>query len=130
MKAIPNRSISQLIEEAQGLEANEDLKSAAELYLQVISIDASNQKAFERLMIIYRKNKDYKRELSIIKKGIAAIEKLYNSKKTKSKKVGEISEKLMKSLGLLTKSGDVYEPEPLPTWKKRMTIVEKKLAKK
>jgi hypothetical protein len=45
-------------------------------------------------MILYRKEKDYKQELSIINPGIEAFEKFYKTQSGKpSKKISEISEK-------------------------------------
>ena len=48
----------------------------------------------------------------------------------KNEKVKQLSNSLMKTLGLADKKGiALYAPEPLPTWKKRKKIVEKKLQK-
>ena len=53
------------------------------------------------------------------------------SSKTKNAAIKKLSKSLNKSLGLTDKKGNfLYEPEPIPTWKKRKTTVEKKLKRK
>ena len=91
---------------------------------------------YERLMIHYRKEKDYAAELKVIKKGIDTFKKFYANiqgsaiKKQKSK-IAELSRKISKSTGLTDKKGnDAYLPEPLPKWMKRQLVVEQKLKKK
>ena len=84
-------------------------------------------------MIIYRKQKKYKEELEIINKGLQHFKEHdaeNAAKKKSSASIKKISNSLNKSLGLVDKKGNVvYEPEPIPTWKKRKTTVEKKLKK-
>ena len=90
---------------------------------------------YERLMIHYRKEKEYAEELKVIKKGIDTFKKYYSKlqgsaiKKQKNK-VAELSKIFSKSTGLTDKKGnDKYLPEPLPQWIKRQSVVEKKLGK-
>jgi len=79
-------------------------------------------------MIVYRKLKDYKRELELIDRGIKAYEDYYKSNVKKSKKVIELSSKLAKSVGLIDKKGNTtYDPEPIGKWKKRRLTVVKRL---
>ena len=122
-------SIKEIITQAEKAESTNDNPTAIELYNKVIKTDALNVYAWDRLMKIYRKLRDYKKELAIINKGIKAYEQFYHSGlKTKSKKVSEISQKLNKSLGLTDKKGNnVYNPEPIGGWKKRKINVEKKI---
>ena len=91
---------------------------------------------YERLMIHYRKEKEYAEELKVIKKGVDTFKKFYAKlqqstiKKQKSK-IAELSRKISKSTGLTDKKGnDTYLPEPLPRWIKRQSVVEQKLKKK
>lgn len=118
----------------QAREAEEagNIDEAISTYQKVISADPYNEDAYERLMIIYRKRKDYKKELGIIDKGLRSFEKLYQPKATdRLKKVAEISLKLAKSVGLADKKGEAtYDPEPIAKWKKRRLIVEKKIKTK
>jgi tetratricopeptide (TPR) repeat protein len=119
-----------LIKAREGEEAG-NIEEAISTYQKVIASDPVNEDAYERLMILYRKQKDYKKELGIIDKGLKAFEKLYKPKTTgRLKKVAEISLKMAKSVGLVDKKGEAtYEPEPIAKWKKRRLIVEKKMSK-
>jgi hypothetical protein len=88
---------------------------------------------YDRLMIHYRKEKAYKEELKVIKKGIATLQKFYtklqrSSLKKINPKITELSSKIGRSTGLLDKKGkEVYLPEPLPRWIKRQAVVEQKI---
>jgi hypothetical protein len=88
---------------------------------------------YDRLMIHYRKEKAYKEELKVIRKGIATLQKFYTKQQRSSlkkinPKITELSSKIGRSTGLLDKKGkDVYLPEPLPRWIKRQAVVEQKI---
>lgn len=128
----PITSVKDLIETAREAEASQELERAAELYERVIEEDLINEYAYDRLMVLYRRFKQYKDELRIIKAGIKAYENLYKtkSKHTRSRKIAEISNALLKSTGLADKKGNhLYDPEPIGKWKKRKEVVEKKLKK-
>ena len=91
---------------------------------------------YDRLMIHYRKEKEYEEELKVIKKGIDIFKKYYANvqaaalKKQKSK-IAELSRQFSKRAGLTDKKGNsTYMPEPLPRWIKRQSVVEQKIKKK
>lgn len=120
-------SIKETIEEAEDAE-EKDISQAIKEYEEVIQKDPLAEKAYNRLMILYRKEKDYKKELRLINSGIKAFENFYRSKKTGSKKIAEISKKLNRSFGFTDKKGNaVYDPEPIARWKKRKVTVEKRI---
>ncbi|HMK04572.1 MAG TPA: hypothetical protein VK489_10290 [Ferruginibacter sp.] len=97
-------------------------------YQNIIKKDSRDQKAYERLMVLYRQQKDYKKELHIINTAIKIFEDLYTAPKNKDKKVNTISNRLNKSLGLVDKKGKpFFEQKPLSTWRKRREIVLKKI---
>ena len=121
-------SIKKIIEEADEAEQKEDISLAKEDYEEVIKKDPLAEKAYDRLMILYRKEKDYKSELKLINAGIKAFENFYRSRKSGSKKIAEISKKLNRSFGFTDKKGNtVYDPEPIAKWKKRRLTVEKRI---
>jgi hypothetical protein len=123
-------SIKKIIEEADEAEEKQDISLAKEDYEEVIKKDPLAEKAYDRLMILYRKEKDYKNELKLINAGIKAFESFYKSKKSGSKKIAEISKKLNRSFGFTDKKGNaVYDPEPIARWKKRKLTVEKRIKK-
>ncbi len=98
-------------------------------YENIVKKNPHQQKAYERLMVLYRQQKEYKKELHIINTAIKVFEKLYTSPKSKGKEVAAISKQLNRALGLVDKKGKaLFEQEPLSTWRKRREIVLKKLA--
>ncbi len=128
------RSAKDIIIEAREAEKNEDLEQAASLYKQAIQVEPDNEVGYNRLMIIYRKLKDYKEELRVINNGIEFFEAQYANKAKElfdnRRKISQLSNALMKSVGLADKKGkNIYVPEPINKWKKRKEVVEKKVKK-
>ena len=81
-------------------------------------------------MIIYRKNKEYKKENAVIVRAIKAFVQFYKnaSKVSRSKKIVSLSKAFMKSTGLADNRGKLlYQKEPLARWSKRKQVVEKRL---
>ncbi len=106
-----------------------NLEQAAKYYEAAIKDDRPDEVPYNRLMILYRKQKRFKDELRVIKKGIRMFEDFYKSQapKTKGKKLNDLSEAFMKSAGLKDKKGKLlYNPEPIAKWLKRKEVVEKK----
>jgi tetratricopeptide (TPR) repeat protein len=122
----------ELFAEAKDKEAAGEWKDAIALYEQLIKLHPLEEKAYDRIMIAYRKLKEPRKELNAIKSGIDAFEELYKkNKKTPDKKVIRISRALQKATGLLDRKGEsIYRPEPIGRWLKRKAVVEKQLNKK
>lgn len=122
------------LQQAAAAEKNGDLELAEELYKQEIDEKAFNASVYTRLMIVYRKQKKYKEELQLINKALQHFKEYNNNlsaHKLSNAAIKKLSKSLNKSLGLIDKKGNaLYEPEPIPTWKKRKATVEKKLKKK
>jgi tetratricopeptide (TPR) repeat protein len=122
------------LQQATAAEKNGDLELAEKLYRQEINKNAFNASVYTRLMVIYRKQKKYKEELEIINKALKHFKEHAEkqlSSKTSNAAIKKLSKSLNKSLGLTDRKGNfLYEPEPVPTWKKRKTTVEKKLKSK
>jgi DNA-binding SARP family transcriptional activator len=114
---------------AEKLEAEGKLEEAAKLYEAVIRTATLDEHPYNRLMIIYRKLKQPKDEFRVIKTAIARFESKY-IKRSRSKKLTDLSNALMRSSGLTNAKGKllVY-PEPIGKWMKRKELVEKKLKK-
>ncbi len=110
-------------------EINGKTDEAISWYKEVVKDSPLNENAYNRLMILYRKNKDFKNELRIINAGIKAFENFYKPKtKGRTKIITSISNKLNKLIGLVDKKGNhTYDPEPLCKWKKRKQVVAKKV---
>lgn len=121
-------TLKQTIIKAQEAEEKEDISLAIKDYEEAIAKDPLAEKAYDRLMVLYRKEKNYKKELRLINSGIKIFESFFKSKKSSSKKIAEISKKLNKSFGFTDKKGNaVYDPEPIARWKKRKVTVEKRM---
>jgi DNA-binding SARP family transcriptional activator len=123
-------SASELLEKAKTLEQEREPVRAAELYEKLVKSDPGNEFLYDRLMIIYRKEKEYKKELAVIKAGIKKFEEIHQSfiKLTPSKRITDLSKKLLKATGLADKKGrPLHDREPIARWKKRKEVVEKKI---
>jgi tetratricopeptide (TPR) repeat protein len=114
---------------AEQLETEGKLEEAAKIYEQVIRSKPLDEHPYNRLMIIYRKLKQPKEELRVMKFAIAVFEAKY-IKKSRSKKLTDLSNALMKTAGLSNSKGKllVY-PEPIGKWQKRKELLEQKLRK-
>jgi tetratricopeptide (TPR) repeat protein len=115
---------------ARQLEEKNEINGAIKVYKKCISIKKHDEYAFDRLMILYRKKKEYDKELGIIREGIAAFEKLYKeSSQSKPNKVIErISNALLKATGLSDKKGnEIFKPQPILKWHKRAMLLQRKL---
>lgn len=123
------RTLKEILSEAKEAENTENIEDAVRLYQEAMSTDQLNEHAYNRLMMLFRKQKNYKKELGIINEGIKVFEKYYESRiPNKSKTIIAISNKLNKSFGLADKKGNkIYSPEPIAKWKKRKLIVEKRI---
>ncbi|MEP6616727.1 MAG: bacterial transcriptional activator domain-containing protein [Ginsengibacter sp.] len=119
--------VKEMIHHARIAESAGDQLTAVQHYEKIIRSDPLNEFAYDRLMILYRKNKDLKKELGTINSAIRVYEKFYKSRASKSKKINDISARLSKAVGLVDKQGmNLYDPEPIAGWKKRKSILEKK----
>ena len=119
-----------LLAEAKNLEAAGKFNEAGDIYQKVIKTNPKKEYAYDRLMIIYRKNAEYKKEKEVIDAGIKTFEQFYKmaSRVPAKKKVTSLSHQLLKATGLADKKGNpIVEREPLGRWKKRRKTVEKKL---
>jgi tetratricopeptide (TPR) repeat protein len=120
---------TELLDHAKAYEAEGELESAAENYEQVIKQHPLEEQAYSRLMIIYRKLKEPKKELKVINKGLDAFMEQHEKKLhaySGNDAIGKLSKALLKSVsGKNLKSLDY--PQPVPKWAKRKEALEKKL---
>jgi tetratricopeptide (TPR) repeat protein len=124
-----DETLKDILSHAKELEHEQNIEEAIALYKKAIKKDTLSEDAYNRLMILFRKQKDYKQELHIIKEAIKVFKEFYDAQiPNKSRTITELSNKLNRSTGLADKKGNtLYNPEPIAAWKKRKTIVEKKL---
>jgi hypothetical protein len=130
-----SQTIAERNKAAMEAEEHGGFDQAISLYEQNIKEPVADQFAYDRLMILYRKQKAYKEELRVIKKGIQVFKEqakqvLKNNiarKKNKSE-LEKLSNAFMKGTGLIDKKGnETHIPEPINKWTKRQEVVEKKI---
>ena len=125
-----NEGQLELFERAKEFEKKGRLDEAATLYQNIIKKSPTKERAYNRLMIIHRKKKEYKKEKETLDAGIKAFEQYYKAvtRIPAKKSIETLSKGLLKATGLADQKGKlIYEREPLGRWKKRRKIVESKL---
>lgn len=125
-------SINEQLKHARALESEGKTEEAIKDYKAILTKDSLNTTAYNRLMILYRKQKAYKKEQSMIKKALSAYEKdiLEDQREWKKSndKSADLSRNLAKALGLIDEDGKpVYQDPQMMAWRKRLDFVEKKL---
>jgi len=122
-------------ETAKEAEEAGDVHKAVRFYEQNIREDYADKFAFERLMIIYRQQKEYKEELRVIKRGIEVFQQSFKdrvkhslARRLSDRKLEQLSNAIIKISG--QKKEELPFPDPIDKWLKRKEIVEKKLKSK
>jgi len=122
---------TELIAQARLIEKDGDLEKAATLYEQAIKQEPLLEHPYQRLMVIYRKHKNYKDELRVLNKAIEVFKAYYDKKAepfTGRGKLAQVSQALLKSVtGNEKKHSYTSYPEPIPAWTIRKLNVEKKI---
>jgi tetratricopeptide (TPR) repeat protein len=126
--------IDDQIDGAMQKEKDGDLSGAEKAYLKILGTSPTAYKVYDRLMVIYRKQKEYRKELAIIGKAIKVFETnlLANQKEwiTRHKAAARLSKSLAISLGVMDKKGLPVTADPmLEKWQKRKELVHKRIEK-
>ena len=130
-KKISNRL---LLIEARDTELRGETGKALALYKQVVQNDPLAEQAWQRLMILYRKQKDYAGELKIIDLALKTYETSNRQAQQawlkENRKAATVAKSLAKSLGLVDKKGIVIDDNPiLEKWRHRKELVAARLKK-
>ncbi|HEX6332973.1 MAG TPA: hypothetical protein VFZ78_02035 [Flavisolibacter sp.] len=128
------RSYPELVRAAREAENNDSPAEAAALYEQAKRQEPHHEMIYNRLMILYRKLKQYDDELRVIREGIKAFESLHEERTQRiykgNGKVKQLSSQLAKSLGQSDRKGkQLVHPEPVNRWLARQGTVEEKIAR-
>ncbi len=123
------------IQQGAAAEAEGDTKRAVELYESSIKKGIADPFPFDRLLVIYRRQRKFKDELRVILRGIEVFnqrleeQQRYLLKRTKNAGVMKrLSKAFGKSSGLSDKKGNLkYLPGPIGKWLRRKKIVEQKI---
>jgi len=123
-------NFSECLVKAKEFEVNNSIDEAIRLYHKCIRFKPASEFANNRLFILYRKSKQYKKELAVIKQGIRFFDSLFKKQKKlkRSNTITRLSNALLKSTGLADKKGNpLFEQQPILKWKQRALLVEKRL---
>jgi hypothetical protein len=112
---------------------NKDWESATVIYNELNKRMPDDERFYDRLMMLYRRQNMLEKELEVINRGIKNISAIFHSKGDKlfarNAVVKRVSNALLKSLGLKSANGKyLFDPEKVVQWKKRKEIVLKKIA--
>lgn len=111
----------------------QDMDALEKEFRQKLKQHPLDELSYHRLMVMYRKQKEYKKELAIIDEGIKAFEQFYKSniKNKPTRKITLLSRSLLQSLGLANKKGEeIFQPEPIAKWKRRKENLLKRFLKR
>jgi hypothetical protein len=126
---------AEYIEHGATAEAEGDTERAVELYENSIKKGIADPFPFDRLLVIYRKQKKFKDELRVIMRGIEVFnEQLEEQQKEILKRtknaasLRRLSKAFGKTSGLSDKKGNLTVlPGPVGKWLRRKKVVEQKL---
>ena len=121
------KQLSEWLIEARDIE-KEDKDDAIAEYKKIAASYPFSEHPYDRLMILYRLEKDYKGELYWIEKAIRVFNKTFNNASKKpNAKITAISKSLIRSLGLADRKGkSLFQPQPIARWEKRKELLIKK----
>ena len=127
-KTIPNPELPDDWKPAAlALEKKEEFSQAIRIYEIVILKHPLVPYAYDRLLIIYRKQKSYQKEWALLTNALAKFDKLLHPAGG-SKKIAGLSRKIAASVGLTDKKGShLYQPQPIARWEKRLATVKKRM---
>jgi len=129
-KAIPDR---ERLAQAKVLEADGEIDEAMEVYQRVLKNDPLNETAISRLLVLYRRRKEYKQELALLRSALSAYEAeqlaVQDAWRKKHQKAARISLSLAQKLGVTgkKKTAPVYDDRLATTWRRRKAVVMKRL---
>ncbi len=126
-----NIKSKQQFEEALALEKAGNLDDAIKLYQKSTGNDPTNVRAWNRLMILYRKLKAITEEIKLIKTAITELQRANELQQqawlNENKEKAESTRELAKALGLLQQNGlPLSDDTTIEKWKTRLYLLEYK----
>jgi len=122
------------LEAARNLEREGQLEKAEKAYQDIVDKEPTVYAAYDRLLVIYRKQKNYRKEYSTVNAAIKAYKTNFlDSQKQwirQHRVAARLSKSLAVSLGVLDNKGLPVNDDPLLVkWKKRKAVIAKKIKK-
>jgi len=113
----------------------EDTSPAGNIEQQIKQLETDikyhpgNEKAHNRLLILYRKQGNYKQELKTINRAIKIFEELFRKRQpVVNNRIRSLSRAISKVTGLSDQKGNsLFQKGELTKWNKRKEVVMKKL---
>ena len=110
-------------------------KEAVNIYATLIKRKPTDDHNYSRLMMLFRKLKQPRKELQVINEGIRSVSAAYHNQGQKhfanNATAKRISNALLKSLGMKDQKGKfVFEPVVVERWKKRKELMLKRMKKR
>jgi tetratricopeptide (TPR) repeat protein len=118
------------IKQAKAAEDEGAEDEAITFYERAIKQKPLLEQPYARLMVLYRKKKQYEEELKVINKALEVFTGHYDKKKKTfqgSAKVASLSKAILKVVGGSKAAIENRYPQPIPKWMARKKIVEKKI---
>ncbi|MBG9377196.1 hypothetical protein I5907_13210 [Panacibacter sp. DH6] len=127
-------SYTESVQKAEQAIHAQNFKAAVDIYTALMKRRPSDEHNYSRLMMIFRKLKQPRKELQVINEGIKSVSAAYHSQGQQqfgnNATVKRISNALLKSLGMKDQKGRfVFEPSVVERWKKRKALVLKRMKK-
>jgi tetratricopeptide (TPR) repeat protein len=128
-----SKHYTELIKEGLLAEREGLFNDAISLYEEAIKQNPIEDKPYNRLMTLYRQEKEYEKELKVINKALKLYQDFYDHRPErivgKNSKAARLSKALLQAVDGKKKKSEPYYPAPVPAWIKRKSVVEKKLGK-
>jgi tetratricopeptide (TPR) repeat protein len=121
---------TELIKEGREAENNGEAEEAAGLFEKAIKQEPLIELPYNRLMVIYRKQKEYEKELKVLDKALEVFINHYDKKLQPYKgntKLAQLSKALLKAVSGREKNTSYTYPEPIPKWTIRRKNLEEKI---
>lgn len=123
-----------LMAHARQYEQEDKLEEAAVEYEKIVAGNPLDEIAIQRLLVIYRKLKQYRKEMQLlnasIKANTAKAKEMQNTWSKKHPKAARASRSLLQSLsGKKLTAAPAYEEKMITTWRKRKENLAKKMKK-
>ena len=121
---------TEYIKQAKAAEQEGEEEEAITFYERAIKQKPLLEQPYARLMVLYRKKKQYEEELKVVNKALEVFTEHYDKKKKAfqgSAKVASLSKAILKVVGGSKAAMENRYPQPIPKWTKRKKTVEKKI---
>ncbi|WP_148909365.1 tetratricopeptide repeat protein [Sphingobacterium allocomposti] len=119
------------LRDAKRAEKDGKFEEAIQCYRSALKQDPLNIQAYSRLMVIFRKQKDYRSELKIINRAIENYQyvQTHHPGNRDPSSLKSATKELAQKLGLLDEKGaPVFQADHLSKWIKRAGTVQKKMS--